>query len=232
MSVTRPQRPQGPAIPAPDPEPRVPLDPATLDALAHVVRHRRSVRRFLPDPVADDVIERVLEAGLWAPSPHGTQPWRFAVITRPENREHLANAMGASWRHNLEMDDDPPEVIEARLAGSRRRLLEAPVLILISLCTSELDRYPDPERAAAERTMAVQSLGACVQNMLLTAYAAGIDAGWMCAPLFCPDVVVAAIGLDADLEPQGLIAMGHAAADPRRRPRRPLPTLVVSDDRD
>jgi nitroreductase len=80
--------------------------------------------------------------------------------------------------------------------------------------------------------MAVQSLGACVQTMLLSAYALGVDAGWMCAPLFCPEIVVAALTLDPQLTPHGLLAIGHAAADPKRRPRRPLQTLIVWDDRD
>jgi F420 biosynthesis protein FbiB-like protein len=140
--------------------------------------------------------------------------------------------MAANWRHNLEMDGQPLEVVEGRLAGSRRRLLEAPALVIICLYTAELERYPDPERAAAEETMAVQSLGACVQTMLLSAYALGVDAGWMCAPLFCPEIVVAALTLDPQLTPHGLLAIGHAAADPKRRPRRPLQTLIVWDDRD
>ena len=219
-------------IEPPAPTAREPLDPAMLETFERVLRERRSVRRFKNEPVKNAIVERVLEAGLWAPSPHGTQPWRFVVITRRANREHLAEAMAASWRHNLEMDNEPAEVIEGRLAGSRRRLLEAPVLIIVCLYTADSDRYPDPVRAKAERTMAVQSLGACVENMLLTAYASGIDAGWMCAPLFCPEIVVEALGLDPELTPHGLIAMGHAAAAPRRRPRRSLETLIVWDDRD
>ncbi|HMM40387.1 MAG TPA: nitroreductase family protein [Thermomicrobiales bacterium] len=218
-------------VPAPAPSDRQALSGDELATFEGVVRGRRSVRRFRPEPLPDAVVDRVLDAGLWAPSPHGTQPWRFAVLRSPETRERLAGAMAESWRHNLAMDGEPEDVIQGRLAGSRRRLLEAPVLILVSLYTRDLDRYPDPERAAAERTMAVQSLGACVQNMLLAAYANGIDAGWMCAPLFCPDIVIGTLGLDRALEPQALLALGHAAADPKRRPRRPLDTLVVFDDR-
>jgi F420 biosynthesis protein FbiB-like protein len=196
-----------------------------------VIRERRSVRRFRDEPIDDIIVQRVLEAGLWAPSPHGTQPWRFAVITQRANRERLADSMADSWRHNLEMDNEPADIIEGRLAGSRRRLLEAPVLIVISLFTGDSDRYPDPTRAQAERTMAIQSLGACVENMLLAAFASGIDAGWMCAPLFCPEIVAETLGLDPELTPHGLIAMGHAAADPKRRSRRSLDTLIVWDDR-
>ena len=219
-------------IEPPAPTPRVPLEPAMLETFERVLRERRSVRRFRDEPIDNAIVGRVLEAGLWAPSPHGTQPWRFVVITQRANREQLATAMAVSWRHNLEMDNEPADVIEGRLAGSRRRLLEAPVLIVICLYTADSDRYPDPLRAEAERTMAVQSLGACVENMLLAAYASGIDAGWMCAPLFCPEIVVEALSLDPTLTPHGLIAMGHAAADPKRRPRRSLDTLVVWDDRD
>ncbi|HEX5167005.1 MAG TPA: nitroreductase family protein [Thermomicrobiales bacterium] len=225
-------RPSAPlVVEPPEPSERTPLDPTSQDAFDRVIRGRRSVRRFRDEPIEDVIVQRVLEAGLWAPSPHGTQPWRFAVITQRANRERLADAMAGSWRDNLEMDNEPAEVIEGRLAGSRRRLLEAPVLVVISLYTSDSDRYPDPTRAEAERTMAIQSLGACVENMLLAAFASGIDAGWMCAPLFCPEIVAETLDLDRTLTPHGLIAMGHAAADPKRRSRRSLDTLIVWDDR-
>jgi nitroreductase len=111
-------------------------------------------------------------------------------------------------------------------------MLEAPALVIVCLYTGDLERYPDPQRAAAERTMAVQSLGAAVQNMLLAAYANGVDAGWMCAPLFCPEVVVAALDLDPALTPHAMLTLGHAAADPRRRPRRAAADLTVFDDRE
>lgn len=45
-----------------------------------VIKSRRSVRKFTPGPVSDDLIETVLEAGRWAPSGLNNQPWRFAVI--------------------------------------------------------------------------------------------------------------------------------------------------------
>lgn len=195
-----------------------------LDAL---VRGRRSVRHLRPDPVPRDLVERVIDAAGWAPSPHGTQPWRFAVLTDLAIKTRLADAMADAWVHNLAMDGQEPEVIARRLAGSRRRMLEAPVLILVCLYREDLDRYPDPERQAAETTMAIQSLGAAVQNALLTAYRLGLDAGWMCAPLFCPDVVRDALGLADTLTPHALVALGYAAADPRRRPRRTLSELIV-----
>lgn len=231
-AVVRPdQREQADWLPAPLPGERQTLPLADLATFEEVVRGRRSVRRLLPDPLPAGVLDAIIGDALWAPSPHGTQPWRFAVITQLANRERLADAMAASWQTNLAMDGDDPAVIAQRLAGSRRRLLEAPALIVVAQWLVDLDRYPDTDRARAERTMATQSLGAAVQTLLLSTYARGLDAGWMCAPLFCPEVVRDALGLDARFDPQALIAIGHAAADPKRRPRRPTTELVVWDDR-
>jgi coenzyme F420-0:L-glutamate ligase / coenzyme F420-1:gamma-L-glutamate ligase len=202
-------------------------EPAVLDA----VRGRRSVRRYLPKEVAPDLVDAVLEAGRWAPSPHGRQPWRFAVVTKEETKERLARAMGEEWRANLEMDGQAPEVVERRLQGSRRRLLDAPVLVLLCLYLDDLDVYPDAGRQESETTMAVQSLGAAAQNMLLAAYDLGLDAGWMCAPLFCPAEVAGALGLDQKLVPHALLTLGYAEGDPpKRRGRRPLDDLVVYRD--
>ena len=149
------------------------------------IHGRRSVRKYLERDVSEDLIERVLEAARWAPSPHGRQPWRFAVLRSEETKERLAGAMGEEWRANLEMDGQSVEIVEKRLEGSRRRLLEAPVLV-ICLYLEDLDAYPDAERQRGETTMAVQSLGAAAQNALLAAYDSGLDAGWMCAPSSAP----------------------------------------------
>ncbi len=207
-------------------EPDAP-EPALLDAL----RGRRSVRRYLPKEVPEDLLWRVLEAARWAPSPHGRQPWRFAVVRKTRTKERLADAMGEEWRANLEMDGQDAGIVERRLVGSRKRLLDAPVLLLLCLYLEDLDLYPDAERQSAETTMAVQSLGAAAQNALLAAYDQGLDAGWMCAPLFCPEKVVGALGLDPGLVPHALLTLGYAEGDPpKRRGRRPLEELVVYKD--
>ena len=203
---------------------RQPEEPYILDD----IRGRRSVRKYLEREVPEGVVDQVLEAARWAPSPHGRQPWRFAVLTGRESKERLAAAMGDEWRSNLQMDGQGDEVVEKRLEGSRNRLLDAPVLVLLCLYLEDLDTYPDPERQRNETTMAVQSLGAAAQNALLTAYSLGLDAGWMCAPLFCPERVTEALGLDPALVPHALLTLGYAAGDPpKRRGRKSLDELIV-----
>ncbi len=193
-----------------------------------IIRGRRSVRAFRPDPLSRAQIEAVLEAARWAPSPHGRQPWRFVVVTTPEGKTRLADAMGEEWRSQLALDGQDAAVIETRFRKSHARITGAPAVIVPCLYLEDLDVYPDPERQAAETTMAVQSLGCAVQNMLLAAYAQGFDGGWMCAPLFCQGTVRAALGLAETLHPHALIPLGYPAQDPVRRPRRPLDELVTS----
>ncbi len=203
-------------------------EPDARPQVLDTVRGRRSVRRYVDKEVSPDLVDKVLEAARWAPSPHGRQPWRFAVITGRQTKERLADAMGEEWRSNLEMDGQDTEIVEKRLEGSRRRLLDAPVLVLLCLYLEDLDEYPDAERQESEITMAVQSLGAAAQNALLAAYDLGLDAGWMCAPLFCPKEVTEALELDPTLVPHALLTLGYAEGDPpKRRSRKPLEELII-----
>lgn len=211
-------------------ESRQATTPARSTDLATLLRGRRSVRLYQDRPVPREFIEQILEAARWAPSPHGRQPWRFVVLTRPELKTRLADYMGKTWKQNLEMDGQDAAIVNIRLEKSRQRILHAPALIIPCLYLEDLDRYPDEQRQADETTMAIQSLGAAIQNMLLMAYDLGLDAGWMCAPLFCPEVVCGALGLDTRLIPHALITVGYAAADPKRREHLPLSTLVVRFD--
>lgn len=187
---------------------------------------RRSIRRYQDRPVAQTTLETVLTAALWAPSAHNRQPWRFAVVTSPEQRRDLALAMGARLRADLTADNVPPEVIEKDTSRSYSRISSAPVLIMVCMSMVDMDRYPDTKRSTAERTMAVQSTALAVQNLLLAAQAEGLGACWMCAPLFCPDVVSSQLDLPADWEPQALITMGYPAEE-KQSTRQPLETRVL-----
>ena len=188
------------------------------------------MRKYQARPVSPELIEQVLEAARWAPSPHGRQPWRFVVLTRQEAKAQLAEQMGATWHRELQMDGQADEIVAIRMEKSRQRILHAPAIIIPCLYMEDMDHYPDERRQADERIMAIQSIGAAIQNMLLMAYDLGLDTGWMCAPLFCPEIVCETLNLDARLIPQALITLGYAAADPQRRERLPLSTLVVRFD--
>ena len=195
-------------------------------ALLEAITSRRSIRRYRPDTVPQLVIETVLTAATWAASAHNRQPWRFCVIQSAEHKERLARAMGDRLRRDLEADGTSEEVIVADTGRSYSRITSAPVLIALCLSPVDMDHYPDARRNDKEFIMAVQSTAMAGQNLLLAAHDQGLGACWMCAPLFCPDVVSAALDLPADWQPQALITLGYPA-ETKEKTRRPLETGVV-----
>lgn len=199
-----------------------------MDAIGlfDIIKSRRSIRRYRDQPAPVDALRRVLEAARWAPSAHNRQPWRFAVVTDPARRASLARAMGERFRSDLAADGVPAEQIERQIARSHQRIGGAPALIVVCLSMADMDRYPDARRQNAERTMAVQSVALAVQNLLLAAHAEGLGACWMCAPLFCADVVRDELSLPDDWEAQALITIGYPAEE-RESQREPLETFTL-----
>jgi F420 biosynthesis protein FbiB-like protein len=196
--------------------------PALLDALYT----RRSIRRYQDRPVPRALVEQALNAAIWAPSAHNRQPWRFAVVDTPENKERLARAMGDRLRADLTADGVPVDVIERDAARSYARITAAPVAVVLCLSMVDMDSYPDERRSRNEFLMAVQSVALAGQNFLLAAHAAGLGACWMCAPLFVPAVVCAALDLPDDWQPQALLTLGFPA-EQREKTRHPLAHSVL-----
>ncbi len=193
--------------------------------LHQLIQERRSIRQYTGRPVERALIERLLRAAMWAPSAHNRQPWRFAVLEDSDTRTRLADAMNTVLRTDLAADSLPPDQIEAHAARRRARLTRAPVLILLCITMADMHHYPDEKRHHAEWVMATQSLALAGQNLLLAAHAEGLGACWLCAPLFCPDVVQDTLGLPPDWEPQALISLGWPAEAPTKE-REPLDTRV------
>ena len=188
----------------------------TAAALLRLIRERRSLRSYGAEPVPSEYIAQILEAGIWAPSAHNRQPWRFVVIRQTETKVRLAREMGARLRRDLAADGVPQAVIDDDAERSFRRITEAPLLLLLCMSVQDMDVYGDERRNAHESTMAQQSAAMAGQNILLMAASLGLGACWMCAPLFCQDLVAAVLELPADWQPQGLITLGFPAQQRQR----------------
>lgn len=188
---------------------------------------RRSVRRYLPVPISQDVIDQLLEAAVTAPSAHNRQPWRFAIMSSDRQKAALARAMGERLRKDRRSDKDRSADIEADVARSFARITGAATVVIVCLSMEDMDVYPDAMRSRNEHQMAVQSTAMAGQNLLLAAYAAGLGACWLCAPMFCPDTVRNALGLPANWEPQGMITLGYPAAAGKPFYRRPMAEVAI-----
>jgi coenzyme F420-0:L-glutamate ligase/coenzyme F420-1:gamma-L-glutamate ligase len=191
------------------------------------LRTRRSVRKFQPRLVPDDILRRVLETAIWAPSAHNRQPWRFIVLQTTQSRQQLADAMSAAFRDELTRDGHDPEYIERRVFLSHRRITNAPAAVLLCLDPSQGDVYPDPFRQQAELTMGVQGVAMAGSTLLLAAHAAGLAGVWLCAPLFAPQAVRQSLHLPETWRPQALILLGYPESTPEPPERQPLDEVTM-----
>ncbi len=130
--------------------------------------------------------------------------------------------MAQVWLAEMEKDQISQNMRSATARRSVERFASAPALILACLTLTDMDIYPDKERQRIERDLAVQSLGASVQTLLLAAYASGLGACWYCAPIFCKASVKQSLGVPDSVEPQALITLGYPDEAPKLPPRHPL----------
>ena len=180
--------------------------------LFETIKERRSVRKYQSRHVPEDLVREILVAASWAPSAHNAQPWRYIILTDEGVKRLLAEAMAEAWIDDMTKDGLK---VSREIQKSRvERFATAPVLILACLTMKDMNQFSDTKRKSAERDLAIQSLGASIQNLLLAAHAKGLGACWFCAPVFCKGTVRKVLKIPDEVEPEGLIVMGFPAESP------------------
>ncbi len=184
------------------------------------LRARRSVRSFSTTPIDRSTLDVLISAALIAPAPHHSQPWRWAVLESDSAKQSLSKSMGDSWSRDMQNDGVPEEKVLELVAKSMVRINSAPAALLGCLTHSGLDRYPDKVRQAAEWSMAQLSLGAAIENLMLSATELGLATCWVAAPIFCSEQARESLSLPETWTPQALILVGNPDAEyiPRERP--------------
>lgn len=169
---------------------------------------RRSVRRFAETPVPPELIRQAVAAGLTAPAPHHTRPVRFVWLRKRGLRDQLLEAMADKWREDLSGDGRTPESVEKRVARGQI-LFDAPEVIIPFCVPDGAHDYPDERRRAAEKTMFTVAAGAAVQGLLVSLAVRGVGSCWIGSTIFAPEITRDVLGLAADWNPLGAIAVGY-----------------------
>ena len=139
--------------------------------------------------------------------------------------------MSEEFRADLIQEGLPADEIDQRIERSRKRITNAPVVIVLCMDESEMDVYPDARRQQAETTMAVQSVAMAGLQLLLAAHAEGLGAVWTCGPLFAPNAVRATLSLPETWSPQALILLGYPDETPKIKEMKDFHDLVMFFDR-
>jgi nitroreductase len=178
--------------------------------LYEAVRSRRSVRDYDGTPVERPVLERIIAAAGYAPSPHNSQPWKFVVATGA-TRDAVCEITAMSTVHLQEYLDVLPPHKLAQAEHFFASLGGAPVVIAVTVPVCEDD---------LSRINAYLSTGAAVQNLMLAARAEELGCCSLTFAFWVRDKLAALLGVADDREIVALVLVGHPAeipVDPGRR---------------
>ena len=170
--------------------------------LFEAVHTQRAIRRYKADPVPPELVSRVLEAAVRAPSGGNQQPWAFVIITAPEAKRRIAALYRRSWDEVY----GPP----ARSATLSRQvhtsasyladhMADAPVLVLACI---RHDGSPSSMGRGA-------SIYPAVQNLMLAARALGLGTALTTLHKRYEREVKEALGIPDNVETAALIPLGY-----------------------
>jgi len=204
--------------------------------VAEAIRQRRSIRRFLPDPVPQEYILEMLEAARLAPSGGNRQPWRFPVITDPKEKRKLrqmaleqefvetapvvfvcATDLKAYSRHASELrfqefvDFGVLETLSGRFADPEYR--------------KQYESRADIERATLVR-LAMANTYIATEHLVLTATALGLGSCWVGA-VDQSEEMRSFFNLPRSAIILALIPVGYPDKVPLPRPRIPLEEMLL-----
>ncbi len=180
--------------------------PAERDAVYKCIFNRRDVRgQFLPDPIPNEVLVRILRAAHSAPSVGFMQPWDFIVISDAAVKQKVRDAFQAAHTEAAEMFDDDRQQTYRKL--KLEGILEAPVGICVTCDRSRngpvvIGRTHQPE-------MDLYSAVCAVQNLWLAARAENIGVGWV--SIVRPYDLRNALGIPATIHPIAYLCVGYVS---------------------
>jgi nitroreductase len=174
----------------------------------------RSIRRFRPDPIPDDLLRSVLEAATWAPSGSNSQNWRLVVVRDAERRRQI----GEIYRNGF-YTFYPAERLETETDPSRRRMMTGAIYLAEHLGTEPpvliLFCQPRPSGASLNSPSGRcpwtrgSSVYLAVENLLLAARASGLGGCLTTVHLLYEAETKAVLHIPEDVDTFALVPLGY-----------------------
>jgi 5,6-dimethylbenzimidazole synthase len=177
---------------------------AEIDAVYRVIAERRDMRHFLPDPIDQDTLKRLLYAAHLAPSVGFMQPWRFIRITDRGLREAIHRVVDKE-RHRTaaELSERQREFLRLKVEG----ILEASEILVVALMDGR-EKHLFGRRTLPEMDLA--SVACAIQNLWLAARAEGLGMGWV--SIFAPEELARLLDIPPGAKPVAILCLGHVEA--------------------
>lgn len=203
--------------------------------VGEAVKNRRSIRRFAPDDVPDEMIGQMLEAARLAPSGANRQPWRFMVVKDQEGR-HALRQMCADQKFVEEAPvvivcfGDPGRYSREQAKKRWQEFAESGVLETLSgrpgdpKVRAAMERAPEPT-AEQVRTPVIANTYIAIEHLVLMATALGLGTCWVGSSSL---EINRYFGVSDDLIPVAVVPVGYPAGKyPSERPRVSMAEMLV-----
>jgi 5,6-dimethylbenzimidazole synthase len=178
--------------------------PQEIAAIYRVISVRRDMRHFLPDPLDDALLERLLSAAHMAPSVGLMQPWRFIRVRNPELRKRI-HALVEAERVNTAraLAEREDEFMRLKVEG----VLDCGELLVAALAAGR-EGHVFGRRTMPEMDLA--SVACAIQNLWLAARAENVGMGWV--SLFDPEELRRLIHMPEGSRPVAVLCLGYVPA--------------------
>ena len=190
--------------------------------LFEAIYSQRAIRYFKPDPVPDELLHKLIEAGTKAPSGGNRQGWKFLVITDQETKEKIGAYYEQGWEHAYGSATPDPGQLQPHVHRSAEHLArtmgEAPVLLMACI---EHDGGPSTMGRGG-------SIFPSVQNILLTARGLGLGSCLTSLHKRYEDEIKDLLGIPENVETAALLPIGFPADNNRYGPTRRQPVEEVT----
>jgi len=210
------------------------------DSFLELAKNRRSIRRFKPDPIPDDYVDKIIEAARWAPSGFNSQPWEFIIIKDKKLKDEVMRVIrpprpaGASGFSKLEDMCEPwMRVKRQPWLDPEMEYQNAPVFILLFGDTRTQLGLPmvvkcDPH---IKQSIYLSSLANAFLYMHLAATALGLASQWvsLVASPYNQCLLKNLLHIPTEMEVYDMIALGYPAYKSRPKLMRPLDKMVHRD---
>ena len=188
------------------------------------INSRRSIRKYQTMLISHDDIEKIILAGMQAPSAKNRQPWRFIVVEGNAKTDML-NAMNKGLERETLMPKLPESARYISGAKNTVSIMEqAPLTIFIVNPLNTMNVFPTDWESRFYEIANVQSVGACIQNMLLAAVDLGLGSLWNNDIYFAYEEISEWLNIREQIV--AAVSFGIPAENPYARPRNNIADLV------
>lgn len=208
-----------------------------MNSINEIIKSRRSIRKFKPDEISNDIIREIIGLAAHAPSGCNSQCWKFVAVKDKDVIKKISEETARGVEAFYKDCGQTGEFISARI-NQATFFKSAPLVICVFMTEMKYhdqrvtDIYTQKGYSAREMSIAlgepdVLSIGAAVQNMLLSIHEKGLGACWMNEPVISSEKICNLLDIQDNCRLMSLVPVGVPAYSPRDKALKPMNDILT-----